>query len=389
MKELGAFAVLFVILAISDYVSYKSKAIISMLFTSAVLLLVGLWLGLVPKTIFSDSGLLAVAGTLTALNIVHMGTLMSVREFIKQWKTVLVAVAAVIGITIFVFLIGQFVIGRQYALAAAPPIAGGVVAGIIMNDAAKAAAAPEIGIFAVLLVVLQGFIGYPVASLCLKKEAKRLAGGFKPGTADAEGSAEERKSKIRFIPALPKDIQTSNVLIAKLALVTLLSFWIAGLTKGAINKYIVCLVFGVVFCEIGFLETNILTKANSFGLAMAGIIVMAFSALVNASAQTVLSLLWPIVASLVLGVIGIGVACMPVGKLLGLSWEMSIAIGSTALFGFPGTYILSDEVSRSCSGSDAEKKYIMDQIFPKMLIGGFVTVTICSVILAGILAKVF
>lgn len=387
MKELGAFAVLFLIFALGDYVSYKTKAIVSMLFTTSVLLLGALWLGL-PKTIFQDSGLLSVAGVLTAMMIVHMGTLMSGREFIRQWKTVLISLAAILGITLFVFIVGQFVLGRQYALFATPPIAGGLVAGLVMNEAAKAANIPALGIFAILLVVLQGFVGYPLASLCLKREAKRLSSVYAKGDSAETAKAEEAVSKLRFIPALPQDLQTHNVLLAKLALSALLSFWLAGLTGGIVNKYIVCLIVGVLFCEIGLLESNILTKANSFGLAMAGLVVMVFSSLVTASPATVLGLAWPILGSLVLGVIGIAVACIPFGKLLGMSWEMSVAIGSTALFGFPGTYILSQEVAKSMSGKDEkESKFIMDQIFPKMLVGGFVTVTIGSVILAGILVK--
>ena len=36
-----------------------------------------------------------------------------------------------------------------------------------------------------------------------------------------------------------------------------------------------------------------------------------------------------------------------------------------------------------------EKDYLMSKMFPAMIVGGFVTVTITSVILAGIFAKMF
>ncbi len=38
----------------------------------------------------------------------------------------------------FLFLVGSPIIGKEYAIAAAPPISGGVVAAIIMGEAAKA-----------------------------------------------------------------------------------------------------------------------------------------------------------------------------------------------------------------------------------------------------------
>jgi hypothetical protein len=388
LKELGAFAILFVIFGVSDFISNKTKSIVSMLFASSIILLVGFWVGL-PKTIFVDSALLPIGTLLMSLLIVHMGSLMSVRELARQWKTVVISIAAIVGVFVGVFLIGSLIIGKQYAAAAAPPISGGVVASIMMSEAAKKAGLDSIAVFAILLCVVQGFVGYPVASLCLKKEGKRLAKLYDPKAAiSASESASETRSRIAFIPELPKSLQTSNILLAKLALVALLSFWLAGLTKGTINKYVICLVAGVFFTEIGLLERNGLNKANAFGISMAALLVVVFASLTKATPEMVLSLLKPMLISLALGVAGIALLCVPVGKLIGVSWEMALAVGATALFGFPGTYIISQEVSESVSGgNEAEKKYIMDQIFPKMLVGGFVTVTICSVVFAGIMVK--
>lgn len=79
--------------------------------------------------------------------------------------------AAIVGVAVFIYLIGTPIIGKEYSTAAAPPIAGGVVAGIIMGNAAKAKGLDAIAVFATLLVVVQGFIGYPIASICLMNRA--------------------------------------------------------------------------------------------------------------------------------------------------------------------------------------------------------------------------
>jgi hypothetical protein len=388
MKELGAFAILFLIFAVSDYISYKTKAIVSMLFAASVILLAGLWLGL-PKTIFADSGLAVLGAVGSGLIITHMGTLISLKELIAQWKTVLIALGALVGIFIFVFLIGQLFVGQQYAVASTPPIAGGVIAALMMSEAAKAHGLPTVALLAVLLLVLQGFAGYPIASFCLKKEGKRLAGKYDSG-AKSSGSVSakpEIRPKYRIFPPLNKDLQTNSILLAKLALIALLAYWVAGLLNNVINRNIMFLIFGIAFAELGLLEKDILTKSNSFGLAMAGLLVLVFSSLVNATPTMVLQLIVPIVITLVLGVIGIALGSILVGKLLGESWAMSFAIGTTALFGFPGTYIVSSEVAKVLGKSDDEKKFIMEEIFPKMMVAGFVTVTIGSVVLAGIMVN--
>lgn len=391
MQGVLAFTVLFLIFGFGDIVSSKTKAIFSTLFVSSIILLVGFWVGL-PKTIFNDSTLLPLGSVLIAILITHMGTLMGIKELKEQWKTVLISISTILGIGIFVYIMGTPIIGKEYAVSAAPPIAGGVVAGIMVGEAAKAKGLETIVVFATLLVVVQGFFGYPIASICLSKEAKRISKELKDdeiGVKKEELVVKlEKQNNKKLLPPLPKKFQTPSILLAKVGLATLLSFKIASLTNGVINKYVICLIMGIILKEIGFLEEDILTKANSFGLAMGSITVVIFSNLVSATPEMVLFLLKPIVISLVLGVIGIALGSIPLGKFLGYSWSMAFSIGITALFGFPGTFIISQEVANAEGKTEEEKQYILNEILPKMLVAGFVTVTIASVVLAGVMVNI-
>lgn len=137
MSSLVALTVVCSIFAVGDFVSAKTKSILSMMFVSSVILLVGFWVGL-PETIFQDAGLTGLGSLMIAFLITHMGTLLSLEDLKKQWKTVVIAVGAVVGIGVFLFFVGTPIIGRDYAVSAAPPISGGIVAAIIMGDAAKA-----------------------------------------------------------------------------------------------------------------------------------------------------------------------------------------------------------------------------------------------------------
>ncbi|MDK2917665.1 MAG: hypothetical protein PWQ37_398 [Candidatus Petromonas sp.] len=175
--------------------------------------------------------------------------------------------------------------------------------------------------------------------------------------------------------------------MAKLGFVAIIGFKLAALTNGVINKYVMCLLVGIVAREIGFLEENIMNKANAFGLAMVALMAIVFVNLVQATPEMVLSLLWPLVASLTLGLIGITIAAFILGKILGYTKEMAISIGVSALFGFPGTFIISNEVCNAVGETEEEKQALLNEILPKMLVAGFMTVTISSVILAGFMAK--
>lgn len=391
MDSLLAITIVLVAYAFGDFISFKTKSIVSMMFVASVVFMIGFWSGL-PITIFEDSQLLGFGVLMIALLITHMGTLMSFNDLIKQLKTVLISVAAVVGIGVFLFLVGTPIIGKEYAVSAAPPIAGGVVAAIIMGDVATAKGFESIAVFATLLVVVQGFFGYPIASFFLNKEAKNLLKNFKGKRLndDIEDDTKhiiEDSPKKTLIPPLPKDLQTNFILLAKLAITAFIGFKLADLTNGVIHKYVMCLLVGIVGREIGFLEENIMNKANAFGLGLVSLMAVVFSSLTKATPEMLLSILFPIIVSLLLAVIGIIIFSVIAGKLLGYSLSMSIAIGTSALFGFPGTYILSNEVANANGTTEEERQFLLSEILPKMLVAGFVTVTIASVVLAGFMSK--
>ena len=393
MDNLLALTVLCVIFAIGDIVSVKTKSILSMLFVSSVILLVGFWVGL-PTTIFDDAALLSIGSILIAFLITHMGTLMSFKDLKAQWKTVVIAMGAVAGIGVFLFLVGSPLLGKEYAIAAAPPVSGGVVAAIMMGEAAKAKGLESLAVFATLIVVVQGFFGFPVASILLGKEARRIRDEFrsngdviKSETATAATSEAGLGEKPKLIPPLPKHLQTPYVLLAKLGIVAVISFQLSHLINDIINPNVMCLIVGVAARELGFLEEDVMSKANAFGLAMVSLMAIIFSNLTQATPQMLASLLLPLIGSLVLSLIGIVLVCTVLSKILGYSKEMAISIGVSALFGFPGTFVISNEVAQAVGETEEERDAILGEILPKMLVAGFMTVTISSVILAGVMVN--
>ena len=93
----------------------------------------------------------------------------------------------------------------------------------------------------------------------------------------------------------------------------------------------------------------------------------------------------PLIGMLLLSAIGIIIMSIIAGKIFGYSPAISAACGLTALFGYPCTQIITDEVVESLSINQEEKKRIHQHLLPKMLIAGFTTVTIASVIFSGII----
>ena len=390
MNATLAAAIIFVVFAVGDMISAKTKAIVSMLLVASVVFLLGFWAGIFPTTMFADSTLLSMAGLRVTLLLVHLGTTIKLRDFGAQWRTVIISAVACIAISVAVFFIGQLIIDRGFALVGAPILSGGVVATLQMQSMAQDAGREELAVFATLVMCAQGFVGYPVASLCLKSEAKRIKAKLNSGelsASDLEASETAEASHKKLIPPLPAALNTPNAILAKVVLVALLSVTVSGLFHDAVNKLVWCLIFGVLCKEIGFLDENALGKANATGIVMPIITLSIFTNLASATPQMVGSMIVPLLVVIVIGSIAFSVVSILVGKIFGYSWQMSMAIGSSCLFGFPGTVIISNEVSESTGTTAEEKAFINEQIMPKMLVAGMVTVSITSVLVAGVMCK--
>ena len=390
MLPILATFVILLIFGVGDMIATKTKAIVSMLFVASVVFMAGFWTGLFPKTMFTDSTLLGVAGVLVCMLLVHMGTTIKLRDFADQWRTVIVAAVCCVAISLGIFFLGGLIIDRNYAVVGAPILSGGVVATITMQGAANDLGLPDLAIFATLVMVCQGFVGYPVASLCLRSEAKRIRKLVENGEelkgVTAQIANSNAVAKKRLIPPIPDKYNGPNVIMAKVAFVgflaTIFATWISGAIGFNISNLIIGLIFGLLCKELGFLEEGPMTKAGADGFMLVVVTLSIFGDLANSTPEGVLEMLWPLFVVVVTGSVTFLVLGSLVGKLVGMSWQMACAIGSTCLFGFPGTYIVTNEVVNAIAADEKEKQLMLDHMMPKMLIAGMVTVSICSVLIA-------
>mgnify|MGYP001244545125 CR=1 FL=1 len=386
MNGLYALTIVMLVYALGDVVATKTKAIISMLFVASIVFALAFWNGL-PATIFTDSALQGFASVTVGLLLVHMGTTISIKDLIKEWKTVIIVLCSTIAICLGVYFIGGLVIDRLYALIGAPILGGGVVAFLVMSDALKSSGT-NIVVFGSLVLVLQGVFGFPIASILCRKEAGRLRGQIIDGTLTLSKPVEDKESrpKWRIIPPIPDDYNGPDLRIARLAVVACLAQYLSGLSGGKVNMLIICLLLGVALREIGFLDEGELTKANGFTFVIGAVLVNVFANLANTTPALLLSMIGPLLVVVVVGLACCAVVSILVGRVFKQSWYMSVALGVTALFGFPGTFIVPNEVSKSVGQNEEEKQIIMQNLMPRMIIAGMVSVSIVSVVFAGIMS---
>ena len=385
LTQLQAILVVLVFFSLGDLIASKTKALMSMRFISSALILAAFWMGM-PADLFQKTGLMNLAMTFIPVLMVHMGTMIDGRAMLAQYKTVIIALLTMCAASAAVILIGSPLIGMNYALTATGPISGGNVAMLIMSAAPQEKGLNDILVFVTMLLILQSFVGVPIASFCLRREARRLRPEFAAGAQAATAAAEKTERK-KLIPPLPKKLRTPFILLCKSFLVAALAVAAAKLTGNKVHPFVMALVFGVLAYELGFLEGRILEVAASSGLSIFIMLLPTYVNLSKATPQMVASLLFPIVVSFAAAVVGLIVSSLIISKIAHTSFDLTLAIGSCCLIGFPGTFIVSDEVARNMSDSEEEHKFIESRIMPQMLVSGFTTVTIASVFLAGFLVN--
>jgi hypothetical protein len=383
MNPVLAFTVIMAIWTVSDFLSKLSKGLVSSLFVASLIFLVGFLTGLFPPDLLTSSSLLAFAGVVVGFVIVHLGTVISIDDFIKQWRTVLTGIGAVAGIAAALFFVGSFFKGSDYVIAAIGAISGGTVSVVIIQEAALAVGLATVAVFPVLIAALQGLVGFPLTSVILRKEALRLRDEYRAGKLTP---VQEEKAGVETKSRLPAAFQSTVGTLFVVGVTVYVARLISDFTNGNLNTFVVALILGVLLRWARIFKPSVLSGIDAYGLMITAVLILVFGPLATVTPADLKALALPLAIAFVVGVAGIVAASVLVGKLFGFTAAMSVGIGLTALYGFPGTLLLSQEAAKAVGETEEEVKAIEAEILPRMVVAGFATVTITSVIVTGIIA---
>lgn len=392
---MSAFVACLVVVLLGEWLSKLTKGWIPSVFISAVILLLCFWTFL-PKTVVADAKILQLGSTVAIfLLIAHMGTLFSLKRLLEQWKTVIICLAGLFGMCSLAWFVCPLLMDKTLVITGLPPLAGGIVATTMMQKAAQDAGLPVAAVFAISMYCIQGFAGYPLTAICLKREAQKLLKEAREGHPEGGAVVDSRRvmaeamalpeNERRGILAVPESWNTPFFVLLKLALVGWLALVIGILT--GVSGAIWALVLGVVFCRLGFLEPDVLSKTGSKDLLFFALIMFVYSGLADCTPALLFDLIGPMLILLVIGLCGMGIMAFIVGKILRIPPWLGYANCLTALYGFPFDAIMTEKICHDEGANKEEVDYLMSRLFPSMIVGGFVTVTITSVVLAGIFVK--
>ena len=380
MSGVISLTILLVIYAVSELISRKTNGIIDTVLTISILALVGFWTGILPKNLFTNSGVEAFGMAVVGLMLTSLGTTINLAELKRQWKVVLIAILGAIGSCILIVLVALLVNRKNFGIVGAPIFAGGNAATLVLLNALRAKNMQLLSTYALAVLTFQNLIGIPVATYALRKEARRYLGS---GEVELAEKAQTQETPKRRPLQLPEIFDTPIINLAKLGLVASLSYGVSLLIHGTINYLVLCFVFGIIFYQLGFLSDSIMDKTSSSGMITFLVTIVILGSLANTTPRTVMAVLVPLLVCLVVGTVGVLVTAIVSAKVFTVSREMAVALGMTCTFGFPTTMILSQEVASSTGQNIEEQTALENYLLPKMLTAGLVTVTLVSVFFAG------
>lgn len=391
---LFSFLIFVLFFAVGDWVSNLTKSKISGMLIAMLLYLIGFQTGVIPATSLSDTGIPAIASNFAImLLLVGMGTMIHVNELISQWKTVLVALFALVGLGLCSFTVSSWLFGREWALCASAPISGGIIAGQMTAEAATAAGRTDLAGFAMLIIGCQGFVGIPICNFFVRKYCH----GVLAGKIQMKEAAEVKESgKRKLLSFAPKWMAGDNTIFLKMALVGWLGYLVSRLfanvnyIKDLTNANIMYLVMGIIFCILGFLPENAHVKSHANGFLMLAVLSIIPGSLATLSLSDLVNMIIPLIGTLLVGAVFICIFGVIMGLILHVHWTIAIAISICCTIGYPGTQIIVDEVVRSLDCDEETRTRIYENVMPQIIVSGFTSVTVASVIFAGIVCpKIF
>ncbi|AJP10326.1 TPA: permease [Clostridioides difficile] len=385
------FSVVLVLFAIGDLIASKTKAKVSAVFVTLLLFLILFVTKAIPADIIEKAGMTAAASWSVPMIMFSMGTMLNVKQFIDEWRTVLTAWLGIVAVIVCVSLcIPLF--GKSTVLTSIPVINGALPATTIMTQAALEKGLTLAAATATVVFAIQKFIGTPIASRAALQEANRLlveyheakSKGIDLANVDTDKKEAENtgtKVKQAFCEKYDKYYST-NVCIFFIALFSYLGYELSEIIH--VNYSIVCLVVGVIVTRIGIVPKDILEKGKIKGFINMVVFAAVIPSLAKVSLTDLISLFVPIVGMFAASIIGIFfmMKVLPGWKIIG-SKPLAFGVGFCQMLGFPTTYLISNEVCNAVGETEEERAYLMSKIMPKLVVGGMACMI--SIVVAGLM----
>ena len=351
---------------LGEVISRKLKAVLPAVLVSGILFTALLWGGIVPQDLVARSKLDVLMPIGMMFIILSMGCNTSLKELAANWRVVLLAAVSYIFELCMMLLVMSLIYGRSMAVAAFP---GSSAAALIIQERARALGYNDCILLSTLLLFMNGMVACPIVGQLIKKEAGRLLKEGIPTAADIPAAPGARLKAGR---------EDSSTYLSFLKFYT--GAWICQRLSQltGVSPYVLCLVLGVVFSELGFFRRDEFDRTKSGGFLYFIMMAMILNGFSVSTPQTLLRVLLPIVTVLCTAVLSLSLASLVMGRLLGFSPWLSVALGFNIMVGFPINLMLTQDMIGYLTEDKEQQAWLLEKIGNRMVLAGFTSTTFLS-----------
>ena len=338
---------------------------------AGVVLIALVWSGVLPRTIVDDTGLTGATQIAVMLTVLDMGASTNLRQLWENRTVVFLSASSLVFQTAMLLLVVGSIFGLNTAVAGLP---GGTSTAMIVQERAKMLGYEQFVTLSVVLVSVQNMIGGPLLALLVRHEVAdmRRNGTLMPETVlAASGKPDTEKETPVYLSFLR--LAVGAWIAARLELLT------------GFSRYAYCLIVGILLSELGFLKKSDMTNTQIRGFTMLLLMFMILSGFCASSPESFKQILLPFICVILTDLAAICVYCLIVGRRLGFSKCMSIAIGAEIMIGFPLNMMIAENIIDMVTDDRGERAYLMNEIGTKLILAGFTSITSLSVVFASLL----
>ena len=366
MNPVVATLIVLAIITVGEIVSIHSRAKIPTLLVVMVGFFVLIKSGILPSNIVEASTFAIVGAVLQPALLVHMGTLIPMKVMKSQYKAVLITLIGLTFSVAFILLVVSPFFGYATGVAGAGPLTGGLIAYLVTAEALQKAGLVTLVAIPVIVLTLQGLVGMPLTSILLRKHGLKIQSSIAGGTMSAATSSAAKEipsaimsndepEEIKRKKLIPERYQKSSFVLLFLVFIGgALAVGLESIT--GVSYSLFGLVIGIIGAYTGFYPSKVLEKANGFSIAMVGLIFIVVNSLVGISLADIVAVLPAVVTVIIVGTIGLIIGGIIGSKIFKWDPAKGISVTLTAMYGFPGDYLICQEVSRSIGRTKRKKK---------------------------------
>ena len=179
MSYAWAITTLFGLYFVGTIISHVTKGTIGSALFATFAMLFAYNLNILPKDVVPAADLAGMYALLNLTILIHVGSSFDVKKLKNDWRLVVSVLAGIVGMAITIVGIGSVLFGQELSVMSFPTLVGGAIATNLMTQTATEKGLMELAAIVVLVNSVQSWVGMPLISYGVKKEANRLLAAYR------------------------------------------------------------------------------------------------------------------------------------------------------------------------------------------------------------------